>query len=850
MNLLFPFPEIRNGQKELMQDVENVLESGRTLIAHAPTGIGKTAAVLAPALDYALKNNKTVLFLTSKQSQHRIVIDTLRLIKEKNKKINFSVVDIISKQAMCPRDIAKEHYVLFNELCIHGQKTKTCRYFRSDKNTVNKILENIMHVEELKKLCEENILCPYKAAIEAIAETDVVICDYNYVFTDILETILEKMHCSLKDIILIIDEAHNIPDRIRDNLSGELTLSMIEDAAKEIKHIDQKLYRHLTDIERFFGNFVKDLPKNTEVNVSREDITEGVLGVLQEIIGGCTNYTEFVGELKDATVNLVEKDKTHEKKEDSAIESVAEFFDKWDTILPCSRILSNNITPKISFKLLDPSVMSESIISNTHTTIMMSGTLYPVEMYADILGAKNPLLKEYISPFPLKNRLVLITKKLTTLYAMRSESMYKEIAEKISKIHDAVNGNIAVFFPSYDFMESIYGKFDDINKTEIILEKRGMSKTDKNELYDKLKGNSSKILMGVQAGSLSEGVDYKNNILKAVIIVGLPLSPPKLEVKNLREHYIKKFDREKGELYGYIYPAISKVLQAAGRGIRSEKDVGVIILMDYRFAYSRYRKCLPPDYEIQITDEPEKLCKEFYESEYIIKALEETKRKIYETEHPFEITKEEKEVKFIPEEEIPLKILECVLEFNEKLGKNKIASILTGSEVKFIIDRGYDKSKKYGILRSFHGKDIVRAIDELMEKNYLEKAGDFMYPVVKISEKGIIAVKEKTEIKLECIKTITEYAFQKEKFTPEETELFNKLKSWRKETSQKNNIPSYIILHDKTLKEIAHEMPESKEKLKKIYGIGEAKLEKYGEIILKMVSEHKAKEKKQPIIHI
>ena len=146
MTSLFPFPEIRSGQKELIKDIETVLETGNALIAHAPTGIGKTAAALAPCLEYALNNNKIIFFLTSKQSQHRIVIDTLRLIKDKIDKnksqINFSVVDIISKQAMCPRDIAREYYAVFNEMCIHEQKTRKCRYFRSDKNVTNKILSN------------------------------------------------------------------------------------------------------------------------------------------------------------------------------------------------------------------------------------------------------------------------------------------------------------------------------------------------------------------------------------------------------------------------------------------------------------------------------------------------------------------------------------------------------------------------------------------------------------------------------------------------------------------------------------------------------------------------------------
>ncbi len=874
MNLLFPFPEIRNGQKELINDIKTVLETRGTLIAHAPTGIGKTAATLTPAIEYALNNDKIVFFLTSKQSQHKIVIDTLRLIKEKNKdKVSFSVVDVISKQAMCPRDIALEYHALFNDLCLHDQKTKKCRYFRSDKNIIKHILGNIMHVEELKDFCAGNLICPHKTAIDAISETNIIICDYNYLFTDILETVLEKTHKSIGDLILIIDEAHNLPDRLRDHLSGELTLNLIEEAAKEINSVDKKLYRHLKDVGRFFDDFIRRMPGNTEKNINREDITVGVEQVLQESLGDNISYTEFVGALKDAGVNLAEK-KHYDEKEKYSIISVMEFLDNWNTPLPCSRVYKNNITPTLSFRLLDPSVLSESIISNAHATILMSGTLYPVEMYADILGAKRSLLKQYESPFPSENKIVLVTKKLTTLYTERSDSMYGNIAEKISKVHDAVKGNIAVFFPSYSLMEEIYKKFESSpdfeirNKMgDIILEKRYMNKTAKDELYRKLKINSNKILMGVQAGSLSEGVDYRNNIIHAVLIVGLPLSPPTLEVKNLQDYYIGKFGKEKGTLYGYIYPAISKVIQAAGRGIRSENDVGAIILMDYRFNYPIYRKCLPPDYKIQFTDEPEKLCREFFGKDIVLKALEDTKKRFIEEEDLKQMKEEkcilaesklesktetEKQLfqETIPEiseqktknnDDLGLNILGLIETIDFPAGRSFMAGILTGSKSKELINQNIDKSKYYGVLKRYTREEVINIIDQIMDKGYLavkqSETTNFPRPVLYLTELGKNALdnNKKIEVKLPInIKDRTDVS--------KNPELLNELKFWRKKVAEEENIPAYCIFHDTTLIEISNSLPFTKENLINIRGFGEKRIEKYGDAILEIVRVYKSNE--------
>jgi DNA excision repair protein ERCC-2 len=171
---------------------------------------------------------------------------------------------------------------------------------------------------------------------------------------------------------------------------------------------------------------------------------------------------------------------------------------------------------------------------------------------------------------------------------------------------------MAVFFPSYALLKSISAYLPEDVRRRVMVERREMKKEEKNRLYELLRDTTDGILLAVQGGSFSEGLDYESNTLKAIIVVGLPLSPPTLEVKTIESYYSSKYGAEKGRLYGYLYPAVTKVLQAAGRGIRSEHDRCIIILMDYRFAELPYKNCLPPDYKVTLTDRAELLCRNFF----------------------------------------------------------------------------------------------------------------------------------------------------------------------------------------------------------------------------------------------
>jgi DNA excision repair protein ERCC-2 len=624
---LFPFPSIREGQREFMDDVRNSVECERILIAHAPTGIGKTVAALVPSLQYALENEKTVFFLTSKRSQHKIAIDTLRMIK-RHATLNFVAVDVTSKQSMCPRatSIHRAYYSLFTEFCKSEQRNKRCRYFLGhDEEALQRITNEILHVEELCTWCTSRGVCPYKAALEVAESADVVVCDYNYLFSpDIAANVLEKIETGLEDLIVIVDEAHNLPDRIRNNLSDELRMSTVTSAARGLRYTDREMQGNLMELEQIFvklGMRARE-NKSAELPVERDVLLEEMEKVLRRRIE-VMSYDEFINALQSIAEGF---ETSRYKKEAEAVQrnilSVADFLDGWRTRERCLRIfsLTQRENPTLYFKLLDPSVISEPIFQRVHSTIMMSGTLCPTEMYADVLGAtpdrirgKEIVMREYKSPFPKENRLIVVTKDLTTRYTQRGEEMYRRVAGKISEVAQSVKGGMAVFFPSYELLKAIAAYLPEEVRRRTLVERRELSKEEKNRLYELLRDDTEGILLAVQGGSFSEGMDYESNTLKAIIVVGLPLSPPTLEVKTIEGYYAGKYGAEKGRLYGYLYPAITKVLQAAGRGIRSEHDRCIIVLMDYRFAHHPYKKCLPSDYEVTFTDRVEVFCRNFFE---------------------------------------------------------------------------------------------------------------------------------------------------------------------------------------------------------------------------------------------
>ncbi|MEF8874361.1 MAG: helicase C-terminal domain-containing protein [Candidatus Thermoplasmatota archaeon] len=596
----FPFEKIRKGQKEFKEDASNAFERKKRLIAHAPTGIGKTAAVL-PAAVRAKEEGQKVFFLTSKQSQHNIAIETVKKMPT-----SVNATDVISKKHMCPRDESKLPYPVFEEFCSESGQKKCNLFNKKMEKVVEDLKQDTNHVSEIVEFCSSKNVCPHKAALLAGKDSDLIVCDYNYIFSDIRERIFELLEIELQDVLLIVDEAHNLPDRIRANLEEKLSIALLEEAFKLLQGYSSALASFMSRLASELHDEIKQ-----EKRIDKRFLDDKIERALK---GGLTQFGSLEELLED--LEMVARDILDNDPSATAPMYVYSFLDTWrEEGKEVFRSVEPD-TPTVEIGLLDPAKYSEEVFKKIDSAVLMSGTLHPGEMYADLLGMKsqNTEIKTYDSPFPDENREIVSVDHVTTAYKERGLNTYQAYANTIADVANNTPGNAAVFFPSYSLMDHVIDRLSMVHlEKKMEIEEREHSKREKKELVDSLKGRNDKLLLGVQGGSLSEGIDYRNNILSSVMIAGIPFPPPSLKVEALEEYYTEKFGEKKGYRYARIYPAMNRVLQAAGRPIRSKKDRAFIVLMDKRFNYKRYRDQLPDSFEYSSTKDLKEECRRFFE---------------------------------------------------------------------------------------------------------------------------------------------------------------------------------------------------------------------------------------------
>ena len=605
--ILFPYEKLRDVQKTLIEDVKNAIENEKNLLANAPTGLGKTIAVLGPALKNAIDRGRTVFFLTSRHTQHILAIKTLKDIKEKFE-IDVKCCDIIGKRWMCSQPGAENMPSgEFSEYCKSLRKDDLCEFYQNTRKNgkpsvaTDNALEEIRKImpadtETINKICRKAKLCPYEIAALIAREADVIVADYNYIFNDkIRDNFFLRAGKSLQESILIIDEGHNLPARCRSMLSVKLSTFILDRAIKEankFKYDEAELkLAKILDILNSLGSELG--PEKDEEYILK--------GEFLKKIDSTINYDETYEQFQ------IIGDTIREEQRQSFIGSVALFMENWKGpdkgFCRTIDLKENNYGRQfnLNYKCLDPSLVSKNIVNECISTVIMSGTLSPIEMYADILGFRNYEAKEYNDPFSEKNRLNLIIDEVTTKYSVRNEEQYKKMASILADIVNTVPGNTFVFFPSYALRDSVNRYFERLSRKSMFLEIPGMSKEEKKGFLEKFKEykKSGAVLLSVASGSFGEGVDMPGDLLKCVVVVGIPLQRPDLETKDLIDYYEDKYNE--GMNYGYIYPAITKTLQNAGRCIRSEEDRGVIVFMDVRYTWENYAKCLPTNWNMKIT---------------------------------------------------------------------------------------------------------------------------------------------------------------------------------------------------------------------------------------------------------
>ncbi len=596
MKSFFPFKTVRRGQFEFMKDLQAAILNSTGFIAHAPTGIGKTVASLVPVLKAASAEKKKIFFLTSRHTQHKIALDTLRMITKKKK---IKACDIIGRKWMCLQpgiDNLKSNE--FSEYCKSVRESKSCEFYQKtiakNKLTANALQaaevlsSSIWNTEKLIGSCRDDKLCPYEIAVALAEDADVIVCDYYYIFNQsINHLIMQKAGLKLEDCYVIVDEAHNLPSRLMELGSAKLSDIMLQRAGREA--------------EKFgYGESAKII-KGIR-NILREMMTEERVVAKQELVRRMSSEIEITQLVSDFEHIA---DEVREKQKSSYIGSVAGFLSEWWR--RPERGFARIINPKSATLFnycLDPSIISKEIFERAAHVTLMSGTLVPTAMYRDILGMERAVEKSYKSPFPPLNRLNMIVPKTTTKYEARSDAMYRQIAIECADMVNEVPGNSIIFFPSYHIKDMVYPYFMTLSKKTIMSESPDMTTSEKEETIDKFRSYSKTgaVILGVVSGSFYEGIDLPGDLLKCVIVVGLPLQQPDLRTKELISYYDEKFG--KGWDYGYVFPAFNKALQSAGRCIRSEDDRGIVVFLDERYLWPRYRRCFPSDMQIRISKHP------------------------------------------------------------------------------------------------------------------------------------------------------------------------------------------------------------------------------------------------------
>lgn len=614
---LFPHETIRDYQDILLETIDGCIEDDKDLVAHAPTGLGKTAASLAATLSNHLNTKKKIVFLTSMHTQHEIALETIKKIRKEHG-VKIVGVDVIGKKHLCLQPGVKSlSSSEFAEYCRALREDDACEYYNNLRNGKDRSTKSKAAVNELKNRSpagqdeflstgDKFDVCPYEISLFMGQESDVIVTDYYYLYhPQIRDTFLTKIDSSLDDLILIVDEAHNLPDRVKSLASENLSNYALNAAAKEA--VDHG-YNDLEDIFIDLLNILEHYEERShddETYIERSDFIDKVNEVWE--------YEALVTTLQDVA------DDVREEQKSSYVGGLAQFLDAWTKDQPgYARIFKQDHDRQdpfldLSMSCLDPAQITKTVHDQVENTVLMSGTLNPVEMYRDILGL-NPRRTELLnlqSPFPDENRLNMIIPKTTTKYTDRGPSMYDEIATTLKEISEEVPGNIAVFLPSYALVNEIRPRMKNIPKT-LFTEEQGLSTTKKKEMIENFKRykDTGAMLLGVANGNFAEGIDLPGDLLQAVVVVGLPLAKPDLETQSLIDYYDEKYD--KGWDYGYLYPAFNTVLQSAGRCIRSEDDKGAIIFLDKRYAWNQYKRCFPPNWDLRVTQLYQRGLKQFF----------------------------------------------------------------------------------------------------------------------------------------------------------------------------------------------------------------------------------------------
>ncbi len=587
-NLVFPFPETRKYQDEMMETITESLEGRKDLLVSAPTGVGKTVAAIYPALRYALQNRMRVFFITPKTTQQKIVAETLRMAIGGWKTV--SCICLRAKEKMCANDV----YFCHPDFCSFAKNY----YDRlAMSSAVEDLLENkVIEPEMVYARAVDERLCPFELSLDVALHTTVVVCDYNYVFDPTVYLRRFFQENKYDDIILIIDEAHNLYQRGRDYYSPELKRSDIRALLRQVENSEAPAQKEMAAPLRRLDEYFSHLQE-----YGRERF-EGAPKFPIELDLGL--FDEEKGEIESVMLRYFRYKKTQRLSIPN--DPVDRFYRDFNAFYNVLQLQGEEFSYIYeaeggvhSLKVLckDPGRFLGQRMEGFHVSIAMSATLVPPEFFRDVLGFDRDAtrLVSFPSPFPQENRKVVVLPRFSTTYRLRSRS-YEAIARAIEQIVSLRKGNYFVFFPSFDYLTAVE-QYVTASDFVILRQERSMAERDRAELLGRLTDSTqSHIVLAVQAGIFAEGVDYPGEMLIGAIIVGPGLPKYNFEQELMRQYFQERYNA--GFQYAYLYPGMNRVVQSAGRVIRTEEDRGIIALVGARFARPEYFSLFPRDWYV------------------------------------------------------------------------------------------------------------------------------------------------------------------------------------------------------------------------------------------------------------
>lgn len=614
-HLPFPHDAPRSGQSLLIRSIRDSLETSGHLLAEAPTGSGKTAASLHAAVQHGLKTGRQVVFLTSKNLQQQIAVKALAAM---NRDGRFRVAQLRAKERMCAND---------RVLCHED----FCRYAKDYPKKMERsaLLDRLLaqQSEHLPDLvfseAKSELVCPFEVQLELARRADVVVADYNYVF-DPAVALTHLRDEGLANAILVIDEAHNLPDRARTIFSPELLEPVIRAAqakasevARSVGAVFRKPIRRQRKDPQLDFNSALQGPTTPAPDLG--PMLESLLGILQTAAAVLPTDLHQTAEVavpanalaavwRDWELGFIDYLAwKRDQKLPPGDDPIVDLHFQLQRFVAVSRLAKDSPAfagvierradgMRLAWLCLDPSAAIGPIFQHASSAILLSATLQPFEFIRRNLGLEPARASTVVvpSPFPPENRRVLVVPSVRTHFAGRDRAIPR-IAELLAGIDSAHGGNKLVLFPSYDFLRRVAEASKALGP-RLLLQSSGSSEDDRLRLLATLQSppGGGCVLFAALGGMFAEGIDYAGDLVETVVVVSPGLPQVSFERELLRRH----LDRTDGAGFehAYLHPGMTRVIQAAGRLIRTETDRGVIVLICGRFLEEPYVDRLPKDW--------------------------------------------------------------------------------------------------------------------------------------------------------------------------------------------------------------------------------------------------------------